>query len=99
MVGGIDDEMWTKYASAFRDDPTACTRCDGCKQVVDTTDHDPPNPNGGDPWWQWAALKYPSNFGVVMGIVKPMTCPMCNGSGTTTPLSNPSEIPLAEEEF
>lgn len=54
----------------------SCPRCNGCKQIADGEE--------GAPWWTWAQLPPPSNMAVVMGIVKPIPCPACNGTGRTS---------------
>lgn len=50
-----------------------CERCDGCKQIA--------NDDEGTPWWHWAQLPPPSNMAVVMGMVRPLPCAKCGGTG------------------
>lgn len=49
-----------------------CLGCDGCGQVADTADQ--------EPWSVWTELPYHSAAAILLGLVKPMTCPTCNGS-------------------
>lgn len=49
-----------------------CSRCDGCGRIDD---------GDGAPWSAWLALPLGSAAAVVAGIVKPITCPDCGGSG------------------
>lgn len=51
----------------------ACPRCEGCKQIASGDE--------GEPWYVWAELPPPSNLAVVMGVVKPLPCPECGGTG------------------
>lgn len=55
------------------DTKTECTRCDGCGRLADSDDR--------EPWSFWESLPWPSNMAVVMGLVKPIQCPDCNGRG------------------
>lgn len=50
-----------------------CLKCDGCGQVADSQDQ--------EPWSFWMDLPLKSAAAVVLGLVKPITCPTCNGSG------------------
>jgi hypothetical protein len=50
-----------------------CIKCDGCGKVADSEDE--------EPWTVWANLPLQSSVAVVMGWVKPKTCPKCGGSG------------------
>jgi hypothetical protein len=50
-----------------------CQRCDGCGKIANTED--------GEPWTAWTSLPFSSAAAVVAGIVKPITCPDCGGSG------------------
>jgi len=54
-----------------------CLKCDGCGRVADTDDQ--------EPWSAWLALPLQSAGAVVMGLVKPMTCPACGGLGVAVP--------------
>jgi DnaJ-class molecular chaperone len=51
-----------------------CQRCDGCGKVANTSD--------GEPWSVWMSLPMASSLGVLSGLVKPIPCPECNGTGT-----------------
>lgn len=55
------------------DGEDACTQCEGWKRVD----------NGDDQgsWKYWAELPAPSNIAVQMGLVRPVTCPRCDGTG------------------
>lgn len=50
-----------------------CLRCDGCGKIADSKD--------GEPWTNWTTLPVQSAIAVAAGIVKPITCPDCNGTG------------------
>lgn len=50
-----------------------CGACAGCGQIA--------NDDEGTPWQYWADLAPPSNLAVVIGIVRPLPCPSCGGSG------------------
>ena len=50
----------------------ACTQCLGWKRVAEES---------GDSWKYWAELTPPSNIAVQMGLVKPVECPHCHGTG------------------
>ena len=52
-----------------------CFRCLGCGKIADSED--------GEPWIYWLPphLEPPANIAVVMGIVKPVECYLCKGSG------------------
>lgn len=50
-----------------------CTNCDGCGKVADTEDQ--------EPWTAWTSLPLHSSAAVLTGMVKPIPCPECGGSG------------------
>lgn len=52
-----------------------CTRCDGCGKIANSTD--------GEPWSQWANLPPGADIAVRLGVVKPLPCPLCHGTGRT----------------
>ena len=51
----------------------ACMLCDGYKRIDDGKD--------GVSWKHWEELPAQSAIAVRMGLVKPIVCPRCNGSG------------------
>ena len=55
------------------DEDNPCTLCEGWKCVD----------NGEDPvsWKSWAELPAPSNLAVQIGLVRPVVCPRCEGTG------------------
>lgn len=53
--------------------PPACQKCDGCGQIADSED--------GEPWTAWSSLPPGSDLAVRMGLVNPIECPVCGGSG------------------
>lgn len=55
------------------DGDNACERCLGWKRIDDGDE--------GVSWKYWAELPTPSNIAIQLGIVKPITCPHCNGTG------------------
>jgi len=54
-------------------DVKKCERCNGCGQVADS--------ETGEPWSYWEELPPGSDIAVRMGIVKPKSCPVCDGKG------------------
>jgi hypothetical protein len=50
-----------------------CGRCDGCGRVAST--------EAGEPWTAWASLPPGSDLAVRLGVVKPLRCPRCDGTG------------------
>ena len=52
-----------------------CRRCDGCGKIANSDD--------GEPWTAWAELPPGSDLAVRAGIVKPIPCPSCKGTGLT----------------
>lgn len=53
--------------------PPKCGRCDGCGRIADTEE--------GEPWTSWLELPLQSSAAVLMGIVNPIPCPDCGGTG------------------
>lgn len=47
-----------------------CQRCRGCGKIADSEDGEP-----------WENIPAPSNIAVTLGMVKPIPCPDCGGSG------------------
>lgn len=54
-----------------------CERCDGCGRIANSDD--------GEAWTAWQDLPPPSDLAVRMGLVKPIPCPICGGSGKRGP--------------
>jgi len=52
---------------------TACPACDGCGKVANTQDQEPRS--------RWLALPLTGAAAVTMGLIKPVTCRRCGGSG------------------
>lgn len=52
---------------------TQCPECAGCGQIANDDDR--------TPWKYWAELPPPSNLAVLMGVVQPVTCDACQGTG------------------
>lgn len=50
-----------------------CSKCDGCGKVATSKDQ--------EPWRLWESLPHGSALSVRMGLVRPMICPDCKGSG------------------
>jgi hypothetical protein len=67
------DHGWLPMCSEHTITELSCTKCLGDKQIADSED--------GEPWSAWASLPYESALAVRMGVVRPITCPECNGTG------------------
>ncbi|WP_458317128.1 hypothetical protein [Mycolicibacterium brisbanense] len=52
---------------------TDCQKCMGDGQIA--------NDDEGSPWSAWANLPAGSDLAVRMGLVRPVECPDCNGTG------------------
>lgn len=50
-----------------------CEKCNGCGKVANTPDQ--------EPWSVWTSLPLHSAAAVLVGIVRPTTCPECHGTG------------------
>ncbi|MDE2096709.1 MAG: hypothetical protein KGL39_05625 [Patescibacteria group bacterium] len=61
------------------DNSVPCQRCNGCGKLANT--------DAQEPWTYWLALPLRSAAAVILGIVKPVPCHACGGSGTV-----PSEV-------
>ncbi len=57
--------------------PDACKKCLGWGHVA--------NDEEQTPWKYWAELPPPSNLAVQIGMVFPVACPVCQGSGKKVP--------------
>lgn len=53
--------------------PDPCRHCLGWKKIANSTD--------GESWKYWAELPSPENLAVVIGVVFPVDCPRCQGTG------------------
>ena len=51
----------------------ACKQCLGWGKVANSDDQ--------ESWKYWAELKPPENLAIQLGVVKPIQCPRCNGTG------------------
>jgi len=52
---------------------TKCPRCNGCGKIANSDD--------GEPWTVWENLPENAKVAVRLGLVGPVTCPDCGGSG------------------
>lgn len=73
LDAAIDREREEKAKLAAARSLVKCGRCDGCGKISD-------NPSG-EPWTRWESLPPGSDAAVRAGIVKPIPCPECGGSG------------------
>jgi hypothetical protein len=64
-----------------------CLACDGCGKVADTVDR--------EPWTAWLNLPLKSSLAVIDGMVAPITCPGCEGTGEYLTCSEIS-VPCAD---
>ena len=62
-----------------------CETCDGCGKVANTDDQ--------EPWTDWLALPLQSQGAMVLGLVKPIPCPDCDGDGCTACNLVPGQTP------
>ena len=62
----------TKIVTIY-DGPDACTRCLGWKRIATSAD--------GESWKEWAELPQHAATAVLMGLVRPIVCPRCDGTG------------------
>ena len=70
MHQGKTGQEWSENGR----NPGVCSRCDGCKQIATSDD--------AEAWWTWMTLPKASQLAVTMGLVRPIDCPKCNGTGT-----------------
>lgn len=56
-----------------------CPRCYGCGQLADSDDQ--------EPWSVWMDLPFRSSAAVIMGLVNPIPCPKCGGTGRRAELT------------
>ena len=54
-----------------------CSRCEGCGKIANDED--------GSPWSYWDSLPVKNASAVILGIVQPLPCPACQGSGEAPP--------------
>lgn len=59
-----------------------CNRCDGCGSIASGEE--------GAPWSRWTSLPSESQLAIRMGVVWPIPCPDCNGTGRAA-LEEPSQ--------
>lgn len=57
--------------------PQPCGRCWGEGRIANSDD--------GEPWSVWESLMPGSDLAVKLGVVRPIPCPACNGSGEAHP--------------
>lgn len=53
--------------------PEKCPTCEGCGRIANS-DH-------GESWTLWERLPEASKVAVRLGLIKPIPCPTCKGSG------------------
>lgn len=54
-----------------------CSKCDGCGRIANDEDE--------TPWKFWENLPLKSGAAVIAGVVRPVVCHVCNGTGETIP--------------
>lgn len=69
------------------DGPDACPKCLGWKRIA--------NDDEQTPWKHWAELPTPSNLSVVLGLVYPIECPVCHGTGRKAPPITDEQVKTA----
>lgn len=70
--------------SSIAPPPPPCPRCEGCGRIANDAE--------GTPWSYWESLPPGANLAVLSGLVAPIMCPICWGSGKVRP-----DRPLAEQ--
>lgn len=50
-----------------------CFRCEGCGKIANSTD--------GEAWTHWEGLPESAKLAIRLGIVYPVPCPACDGTG------------------
>lgn len=76
-----------------------CTKCNGCGRVANTPDQ--------EPWSVWENIPVKAAIAIIVGVVKPITCPRCNGtkiepdqkSMATPSQSVPANVPHGTPEL
>lgn len=54
-----------------------CSKCEGCGKVANSDDQ--------EPWTYWENLPLKTAMAVTLGLVQPVDCPLCGGSGKNIP--------------
>lgn len=52
---------------------TPCLACDGCGKVANSEDR--------EPWTAWTSLPPQSQLAITLGLVRPIVCDRCDGTG------------------
>ena len=52
---------------------TECPTCKGCGEITNDEDR--------TPWKYWEEIPIENKLAIMMGIVKPIECPDCRGTG------------------
>lgn len=52
---------------------SVCRKCQGCGKIA--------NSDEGEPWTMWEDLPPGSDLAVQLGLVRPIPCPACGGTG------------------
>lgn len=72
-IGFLFDAEFKQWLENRKEVLAKCPKCDGCGKIADSED--------GEPWTIWTDLPLKSSAAVLMGLVKPINCPECGGSG------------------
>lgn len=75
-IGYVLDIEFKKWLEDKHLISVKCLRCDGCGKIADSED--------GEPWTVWTDLPLHSSVAVLMGLVKPIDCPECGGTGNAS---------------
>ncbi len=67
-----------RLGEALGENERPCAKCGGTGKVVDMGD------GQTEPWSAWLDLPLRSSSAVVMGLVRPVECPRCKGTGRAT---------------
>jgi len=81
---GIEDDDLEETIGA-ESSVVKCQTCDGCGKIA--------NDDDGTPWRAWEELPPGSDLSVKLGIIKPITCSECGGTGEIVRLHQGGSAP------
>ena len=75
----------------MKDYQQKCGKCQGCGKIA--------NDEEGSPWSLWESLPWPSAVAVTTGLVHPVDCPDCKGTGKGQPEPGPNREEVLRRDF